>query len=112
MEPVLMVDDDAELCEMVAEYLKPEGFAVTSLHDGRGGIEAACRGPYALIILDVMLPGLNGFEVLRGLRSSAGPGAAVPVLMLTARGQAVDRVVGLEVGADDYLAKPFDEREL
>lgn len=112
MEQVLMVDDDAELCEMLAEYLKPEGFGVCAAHDGVSGLEQARSGAYALMLLDVMLPGLNGFEVLRRLRASESPGAGIPILMLTARGQAVDRVVGLEVGADDYLAKPFDEREL
>lgn len=112
MERVLMVDDDIELCEMVAEYLTLEDFAVTPVHDGPSGIERARSGEFSLVLLDVMLPGLNGFEVLRRLRASDAPGANVPVLMLTARGQAVDRIVGLEVGADDYLAKPFDEREL
>lgn len=112
MEQVLMVDDDAELCEMVTEYLALEDFAVTAVHDGPSGIEQARDGRYALVLLDVMLPGLNGFEVLRRLRATDGRGASVPVLMLTARGNAVDRIVGLEVGADDYLPKPFDEREL
>lgn len=112
MEQVLMIDDDAELCEMVAEYLALEEFAVTAVHDGSSGIEKAREGTYSLVLLDVMLPGLNGFEVLRRLRAGETPHAAVPVLMLTARGNAVDRIVGLEVGADDYLPKPFDEREL
>ena len=107
-----MIDDDIELCEMVAEYLTMEDFAVTAVHDGLGGIERARNGHFSLVLLDVMLPGLNGFEVLRRLRASDTPGADIPVLMLTARGNAVDRIVGLEVGADDYLAKPFDEREL
>ena len=112
MANVLMIDDDAELCEMVAEYLAPEAFAVTAVHDGLSGIERVQAGAFDIVLLDVMLPGLNGFEVLRRLRSAKGPVAATPVLMLTARGQTVDRIVGLEVGADDYLAKPFDEREL
>lgn len=107
-----MIDDDTELCEMVGEYLRPEGFVVTSVHEGVGGIEQALTGHYALVLLDVMLPRLNGFEVLRQLRAGDAPGSGVPVLMLTARGAAVDRIVGLEVGADDYLSKPFDEREL
>ncbi|HEY0074416.1 MAG TPA: response regulator transcription factor [Abditibacteriaceae bacterium] len=112
MEQVLMIDDDVELCEMVAEYLALEEFAVTAVHDGPSGIEKAREGTYSLVLLDVMLPGLNGFEVLRRLRAGDAPQADVPVLMLTARGNAVDRIVGLEVGADDYLPKPFDEREL
>jgi two-component system response regulator CpxR len=112
MEQVLMVDDDTELCEMVTEYLAPEGFAVTAAHDGPAGIEQARSGAFALVLLDVMLPGLNGFEVLRRLRAAETSGTSVPVLILTARGNAVDRIVGLEVGADDYLPKPFDEREL
>lgn len=112
MEHVLMVDDDTELCEMVTEYLALEGFAVTAVHDGPSGIEQARSGAFALVLLDVMLPGLNGFEVLRRLRAMEAGSASVPVLMLTARGNAVDRIVGLEVGADDYLPKPFDEREL
>ena len=112
MEQVLMIDDDAELCEMVAEYLALEEFTVTAVHDGPGGIEKARDGAFSLVLLDVMLPGLNGFEVLRRLRAGDGPNSTIPVLMLTARGNAVDRIVGLEVGADDYLPKPFDEREL
>jgi two-component system response regulator CpxR len=109
---VLMVDDDTELCEMVTEYLKLEGFHVTAVHDGQSGIEAAQNGDYALMLLDVMLPRKSGIEVLRSIRSGGGASAALPILMLTARGDARDRVLGLEVGADDYLPKPFDEREL
>ena len=112
MANVLMIDDDVELCEMVAEYLAPEAFAVTAVHDGLSGIERVQSGAFDIVLLDVMLPGVNGFEVLRRLRSGKGPAAGTPVLMLTARGQTVDRIVGLEVGADDYLSKPFDEREL
>jgi DNA-binding response OmpR family regulator len=104
---LLVVDDDAELCELVAEYLKPEGFAVEAVYDGERGIERAVSGEHALVVLDVMLPGLNGFEVLRRVRMRSN----VPVLMLTARGEPVDRIVGLEIGADDYLPKPFDPRE-
>ena len=112
MQPVLMVDDDVELCEMVAEYLGQEGFAFHAVHDGRSGVERAQSGEFALVLLDVMLPQLSGFEVLRRIRAGSTPGSNVPVLMLTARGNAVDRIVGLEVGADDYLPKPFEEREL
>jgi DNA-binding response OmpR family regulator len=112
MERVLMIDDDTELCEMVAEYLSPEGFEVESVHDGARGVEEAMKGSFAIVLLDVMLPRMSGFEVLRRIRAGAPPASGIPVLMLTARGDAVDRIVGLEVGADDYLSKPFDEREL
>ena len=106
-----MIDDDTELCEMVAEYLKLEGFALSAVHDGVSGVGAA-REDYALVLLDVMLPQMSGLEVLRRIRSNEEAHSRVPILMLTARGDATDRVVGLEIGADDYLAKPFDEREL
>ena len=112
MKPILMIDDDAELCEMVGEYLALEGFRVSARNDGVAGLESASGGDYEAILLDVMLPKLSGFEVLKRLRGGQSAGAQTPVLMLTARGQAVDRIVGLEVGADDYLPKPFDEREL
>ena len=112
MKPILMIDDDTELCEMVGEYLALEGFRVSFQHDGASGLERAGAGEFEAILLDVMLPKLSGFEVLKRLRGGTSAGAQTPVLMLTARGQAVDRIVGLEVGADDYLPKPFDEREL
>jgi two-component system response regulator CpxR len=105
---ILLIDDDRELCELVTEYLAGEGFDVEVASDGPGGLETALAGGWELVILDVMLPGINGFEVLRRLRERAD----VPVLMLTARGEDVDRIVGLELGADDYLAKPFNPREL
>ncbi len=105
---LLVIDDDAELCELVAEYLRPEGFEVEAAHDGEQGVERVLSGGHALIVLDVMLPGLNGFEVLRRIRARS----STPVLMLTARGEDVDRIVGLEIGADDYLPKPFNPREL
>ncbi len=108
MELVLVVDDDVELCELVAEYLEPEGFSVDVADDGLEGVERALTNAYAIIVLDVMLPGINGFEVLRRIRAKS----RTPVLMLTARGAEVDRVVGLELGADDYLPKPFNPREL
>jgi two-component system response regulator CpxR len=108
MERVLIVDDDVELCELVAEYLKPEGFEVEAVQDGEQGLERALSGEHVLIVLDVMLPGLNGLEVLRRLRAQS----RVPVIILTARGDDVDRIVGLEIGADDYLGKPFNPREL
>ncbi|HEY8429311.1 MAG TPA: response regulator transcription factor [Sandaracinaceae bacterium] len=105
---ILVVDDDVELCELLSEYLGAEGFSVEAVHDGREGLARAAEGKHALVVLDVMLPGQNGFDVLRRLRE----GSQVPVVMLTARGQDVDRIVGLEMGADDYLAKPFNPREL
>jgi two-component system, OmpR family, response regulator CpxR len=105
---LLLVDDDRELGALLAELLAGDGFAVELAHDGQRGLERAVAGGYALVILDVMLPGLSGFEVLRKLRE----GSSVPVIMLTARGDDVDRIVGLEMGADDYLAKPFNPREL
>lgn len=103
-----MIDDDVELCSLLAELLTREGFQVDSEHDGDRGLEKALRGECDLVVLDVMLPGLDGFEILRRLRQRS----RVPVLMLTARGEDVDRIVGLELGADDYLPKPFNPREL
>lgn len=105
---VLIVDDDRELCAMLAEYLGPEGFVTETAASGLAALERLARGGVDLVVLDVMLPELSGFEVLRRVRAAS----AVPVLMLTARGEEVDRVVGLEMGADDYLAKPFSAREL
>jgi len=108
---ILMIDDDKKLCRLVATYLEPLGFAVTAVHTGPEGVERALApGPAAphAIVLDVMLPGLDGFEVLKRIRQKS----AVPVLMLTARGDETDRIVGLEVGADDYLPKTFSTREL
>jgi len=108
MERLLVIDDDTELCELVVEYLTAEGFAVEVVHDGESGVRRATSEPYALIILDVMLPRLDGFETLKRIRAVSH----VPTLMLTARGDDVDRIVGLEIGADDYLSKPFNPREL
>jgi len=105
---LLVIDDDVELAELLTEYLGAEGFRVSSVHDGLEGLAKAESGGFAMVVLDVMLPGTNGFEVLRKLRARSN----VPVLMLTARGEDVDRIVGLELGADDYLAKPFNPREL
>lgn len=105
---ILVIDDDRELCGLLEEYLVAEGFAVESVHTGPQGAEQGSHGNYALIVLDVMLPGLNGFDVLRRIRAES----SVPVVMLTARGEEVDRIVGLEMGADDYLPKPFNPREL
>jgi two-component system response regulator CpxR len=108
MERVLIVDDDTELCELVSEYLTSEGFQLEAVHDGPHGLERAQSGEHAIVVLDIMLPGLSGLDVLRRLRTRS----RVPVLILTARGDDVDRIVGLEIGADDYLAKPFNPREL
>lgn len=108
MDQVLIIDDDVELCALVQEYLSAEGFPVRAVHDGERGLNEALAHAYALVVLDVMLPGINGFEVLRRIRSVS----KMPVLLLTARGEDVDRIVGLEIGADDYLPKPFNPREL
>jgi DNA-binding response OmpR family regulator len=108
VDRILVIDDDVELCHLVSEYLEPEGFQVECRHDGVRGLERVLHGEHLLVVLDVMLPGLNGFEVLRRIRDKS----RVPVLLLTARGEDVDRIVGLEIGADDYLPKPFNPREL
>jgi DNA-binding response OmpR family regulator len=108
MDRILIIDDDFELCSLVTEYLAAEGFRVESVHDGETGLKRATVGGYLLVILDVMLPGMSGFDVLRRLRATS----RIPVLLLTARGEDVDRIVGLEIGADDYLPKPFNPREL
>jgi len=107
---ILMVDDDRKLCRLVSTYLEPLGFSVTAVHTGPEGVEraTAADAPWHAVILDVMLPGFDGFEVLRRIRQRS----TVPVLMLTARGDETDRIVGLEVGADDYLPKTFSTREL
>ena len=105
---LLLIDDDTELCSLLAEFLKGEGFAVECVNEGRRGLERALHGGFQLAILDVMLPGMDGFEILRRLRRES----RVPVLMLPARADDVDRIVGLELGADDYLPKPFNPREL
>src|SRR5512138_3210586 len=108
MDHILLIDDDIELCQLLTEYLGPEGFEVFAVHNGQEGLEKALSGEYSLIVLDIMLPGINGLEVLQRVRSHIG----IPILMLTARGEDVDRIVGLEMGADDYLPKPFNPREL
>jgi len=108
MDKILIIDDDEELCELVSEYLTVEGFQTTAVNDGVKGLEKASSGEYDMAILDVMLPKMNGFEVLRHLRERS----TLPVLMLTARGDDMERIVGLEIGADDYLPKPFNPREL
>ncbi len=108
MERVLVVDDDAELCELVTRYLTREGFEIGWAPNGAVGVERALTGGYALIMLDVMMPGTDGFDALRRIRERS----RTPVLMLTARGDTHDRIRGLEMGADDYLPKPFEPAEL
>src|SRR5262245_49749037 len=108
MNRILIIDDDEELCELVSEYLTAEGFETECVHSGDRGLERAKSGEHDLAILDVMLPKMNGFEVLRNLRE----GSDLPVIMLTARGEDAERITGLEGGADDYLPKPFNPREL
>ncbi len=109
MNHILVIDDDRELVDLLREYLVPEGFTIDAAFDHNTGLNKALRGEDELVILDVMLPGGSGFELLKRMRAEA---SATPVLLLTARGDAVDRIVGLEIGADDYLPKPFDPREL
>src|SRR5215831_12415951 len=105
---ILVIDDDAELCKLVGRFLSAEGFRVETVRTSGQGVDRALSGDHALIVLDVMLPGIDGFEVLRRIRG----GSRIPVLMLTARGDDLDRILGLEIGADDYLPKPFNPREL
>ena len=108
MEDVLLIDDDEELCEMLTEYLGRYELRVHAVHRGDAGLQAALSRTWPMILLDVMLPGLDGFEVLKQIRTSSKDN----VLLLTARGEDIDRIVGLEMGADDYLPKPFNAREL
>lgn len=108
MNRILVIDDDIELCELLTDYLNSEGFEVQSVNHGEQGAQLATDGEYTLVVLDVMLPGMNGFDVLRKIRETS----KLPVIMLTARGDDIDRIVGLELGADDYLPKPFNPREL
>ncbi|QLE87329.1 MULTISPECIES: response regulator [Shewanella] len=108
MSHILLIDDDLGLAELLAQLLELEGFELTLAHDGQSGLNLALTQSFDLILLDVMLPQMNGFEVLKALRAQK----QTPVLMLTARGDEIDRVVGLEIGADDYLPKPFNDREL
>lgn len=108
MKRILIIDDDTELCELLQEYLSSEKFDVDSIHSGAKGLEKVRSESFDLIILDVMLPEMNGLEVLKHIRNFS----RVPVIMLTAKGDEVDRILGLELGADDYLPKPFSPREL
>ena len=105
---IIIVDDDRKLCRLVADYLEPMGYNVATAHDGIQGLDMILSGDYQAVILDVMMPGMDGFEVLKRLREKSD----IPVLMLTARGEETDRIVGLEMGADDYLPKTFSSREL
>ncbi len=108
MTAVLLVDDDIELSEMLGDYLAQDGFVVTTVHDGASGAEAALSGKFAIAVLDVMMPRLSGIDVLRLIRASS----QMPVVMLTAKGDDLDRIIGLELGADDYVPKPCQPREL
>ncbi len=108
MNAVLLVDDDVELCNLQADYLNGEGFSVTTVHDGEAGITEALSGRHDIVVLDVMMPRVGGIEALRQIRRAS----RIPILMLTARGDDIDRVVGLELGADDYVPKPCTPREL
>ena len=108
MDEILLIDDDVELCSMLTEYLGKNGFRVRTAHRADTGLKAALQKPWSLILLDVMLPGMDGFEVLKRIRAES----SISVLLLTARGEDVDRIVGLEIGADDYIPKPFNPREL
>lgn len=105
---ILLIDDDIELCSLLDEYLSAQQFNITKQHRGDDGLQAALAQDYDVILLDVMLPGIDGFEVLKQLRQKK----LTPVIMLTAKGEDFDRIFGLELGADDYLAKPFNHREL
>ncbi|MBI9075544.1 MAG: response regulator transcription factor [Desulfatibacillum sp.] len=107
-KPILVIDDDVELCELLQDFLTPEGFTVEPVHESRQGVERALSGDHSMVVLDVMLPGMSGFDVLRHIRVES----SIPIIMLTARGDDVDKIVGLEMGADDYLPKPFNPREL
>jgi two-component system response regulator CpxR len=108
MERILIIDDDAALCDLASRYLRREGFAVESVTRATDGVERALNESWALLVLDVMMPCLNGFDVLKRIRAVS----SLPVLMLTARGEDIDRILGLELGADDYLPKPYNPREL
>ena len=108
MDRVLIIDDDIELCELLAARMNGEGFGIEAVHEGNLGLERALSREHSLVVLDLMLPGMGGLEVLRRVREQS----PIPILILTARGEDVDRILGLEIGADDYLPKPFNPREL
>jgi DNA-binding response OmpR family regulator len=108
MDRVLIIDDDVELCELLEARMTGEGFEIESVHEGKHGLERALSRDHSLVVLDLMLPGMGGLDILRRLREQS----PIPVLVLTARGEDLDRILGLEIGADDYVAKPFNPREL
>lgn len=108
MNRVLLIDDDEELCEMLMEYLEAEGFTVTASYNGEDGVQKVLSGDVDAVVLDIMLPGQSGLESLRQIRQQS----LIPIIMLTAKGDDVDRIIGLELGADDYLPKPCNPREL
>ena len=108
MDHILVIDDDVAMCGMLAEYLRSEGFTIETAHDGEQGLHRALSREHSLIVLDIMLPRINGIDLLRRLRTESN----ARVLFLSARGEEIDRIVGLEVGADDYVPKPFSPREL
>ncbi len=105
---ILLVDDDIELCELLGRFLQSEGIEAEYAHDGHSGLQQACSGDFDLAVLDIMMPGKNGMDLLREIRRQS----TLPVIMLTARGEEVDRIIGLELGADDYVPKPCNPREL
>ncbi len=107
-----MIDDDRDFCEMVTRYLREDGFRASAVHDGADGLQAIGAQSYDLVVLDAMMPEMGGQELLRHLRTTPSPNQMLPVVMLTARGEEVDRIIGLEIGADDYIAKPCSLREL
>jgi len=108
MDSILLIDDDVEMCDRLGQYLQCEGFHIDTVHNGEQGLKRALLGDHSLIVLEVMLPKINGIELLRRLRTESN----ARVLFLTTRGEEVDRIIGLEVGADDYVSKPFSAREL
>lgn len=108
MNRVLIIDDDVELCDLLAARMNGEGFEIEAVHEGNRGLERALSREHSLVVLDLMLPGMGGLDVLRCVRQQS----PIPVLVLTARGEDFDRILGLEIGADDYLPKPFNPREL
>jgi len=109
---ILLIDDDVELCQLMTRFLRNEGFQVTSAHDGDSGLQAINDTPFDLVVLDIMMPKKNGMDVLRELRRNISGNPNLPVIMMTARGEEMDRIIGLELGADDYLPKPCNPREL
>jgi two-component system response regulator CpxR len=108
MQQILVIDDDIGLCELLTEYLEPDGYKVEAVYNGAAGVKRALSGEHALAVLDYLLPGMNGFEVLRHIRARS----SLPIVMLTALGDDINRIIGLQIGADDFLAKPFNPLEL